>query len=195
LGAAVIPPALLACAPNVAPITLQAIVQVESGGNPLALNVNGVRVQPPTATDAKGAAEVAERYVALGYSVDLGLMQVNSRNLAALGTTVERVLDPCTNIHAAATILTADYVHAAQTRGDGQPALQAALSAYNTGDFYRGFANGYVARYYAPGGVPALTGGVRDAAAAKRTPVPPSANPYTADTTVFARETTHVRIE
>ena len=104
---------------------------------------------------------MAERYIARGYSVDIGLMQVNSRNLAALGVTVEQVLDPCRNIHAAATILTADYAAAARTRGDGQAALQAALSAYNTGDFYRGFANGYVARYYGPGGVPALIGGVR----------------------------------
>ena len=138
---------------------------------------------------------MAERYIARGYSVDIGLMQVNSRNLAALGITVEQVLDPCTNIHAAATILTADYAAAARTRGDGQAALQAALSAYNTGDFYRGFANGYVARYYGPGGVPALTGGVHEAAAAKRAAPPPPPNPYTADTTVFVREATHVRIE
>ena len=32
--------------------------------------------------------------------------------------------------------------------GEGQVALQAALSAYNTGDFNRRFANGYVARYF-----------------------------------------------
>ena len=195
MGAAVIPPALLACAPNVAPTTLQAIVAVESGGHPLALNINGIRVQPPPARDTREAAQVAESYIARGYSVDIGLMQVNSRNLAALGTTVEQVLDPCTNIRAAATILTADYAEAARTRGDGQPALQAALSAYNTGDFYRGFANGYVARYYGPDGVPALTGGVREVAAAKRAGPSPPPNPYTADTTVFVRETTNVRIE
>jgi type IV secretion system protein VirB1 len=191
----VIPPALMACAPNVAPVTVQAIVQVESGGNPLAVNVNGIRVQPPPASSAKEAAQEAESYIARGYSVDLGLMQVNSRNLAALGITVEQVLEPCTNIRAAATILTADYAEAARTRGDGQPALQAALSAYNTGNVYRGFTNGYVASYYGPGGIPALTGGVREAAAAK--PGAPSLppNPYTADSTVFVRETTHVRIE
>ncbi len=168
---------------------------MESGGNPLALNINGMRVQPPPAKDAREAAQIAESYIARGYSVDIGLMQVNSRNLAALGTTVEQVLDPCTNIHAAATILTADYAEAARTRGDGQPALQAALSAYNTGDFYRGFANGYVARYYGPGGVPALTGGVRETAVAKRAASSPPPNPYTADTTVFVREATNVRIE
>lgn len=195
MGAAVISPVLLACAPNVAPITLQAIIEVESGGNPLALNINGMRLQPPPPRDAKEAAQVAESYIARGYSVDIGLMQVNSRNLAALGTTVEQVLDPCTNIHAASTILTVDYAEAARTRGDGQSALQAALSAYNTGDFCRGFANGYVARYYGSGGVPALTGGVREVAAAKPSSPSPPPDPYTADTTVFVRETTNVRIE
>ena len=195
MGAAVISPVLLACAPNVAPITLQAIIEVESGGNPLALNINGVRLRPPLTRDAKEAARLAESYIARGYSVDIGLMQLNSRNLAALGTTVEQVLDPCTNIRAAAAILTANYAEAARTRGDGQSALQAALSAYNTGDFYRGFANGYVARYYGPGGVPALTGGVRAVVAAKRAAPSPPPNPYTADTTVFVRETTNVRIE
>jgi type IV secretion system protein VirB1 len=191
----VIAPALLACAANVAPVTLQAIIQVESGGNPLAINVNGVRVQPPPARDAGDAARIAEAYIVRGYSVDIGLMQVNSRNLAALGTTVERMLEPCANIHAAATILTANYAEAARARGEGQVALQAALSAYNTGNFYRGFVNGYVAHYYGPNGVPALTGGVRAAGAAKHvTPAPPR-SPYTADTTVFTREALNVRIE
>jgi type IV secretion system protein VirB1 len=190
-----IPPALLACAPNVAPVTVQAIAQVESGDNPLAVNVNGIRVQPPPTANAKDAARLAERYIARGYSVDIGLMQVNSRNLAALGITVAQVLDPCRNIHAAATILTADYAAAARTRGDGQAALQAALSAYNTGDFYRGFANGYVARYYGPGGVPALTGGVRAAAAGMPAAPPSPPNPYTAGTTVYVGEAMNVRID
>jgi type IV secretion system protein VirB1 len=158
-----IPAPLLACAPNVAPATLEAVIRVESGGNPLAIHVNGLRVQPTPATNAAEAARIAEGYILRGYSVDLGLMQVNSRNLVALGTTVERVLDPCTNVRDGAAILTADYAEAARTRGDGQAALQAALSAYNTGSFYRGFANGYVAKYYGPGGVPALAGGIRQA--------------------------------
>jgi type IV secretion system protein VirB1 len=192
-----IPAALLACAPNVARVTLEAVIRVESGGNPLAIHVNGLRLQPAPATSAAAAARTAERYILRGYSVDLGLMQVNSRNLVALGTTVDRVLDPCTNIRDGAAILTADYAGAARSRGDGQPALQAALSAYNTGTFYRGLANGYVARYYGPGGVPAFAGGPHDAAAtatsARRAAPPP--NPYTAGTTVFAREASDVRIQ
>ena len=31
---------IMACAPNVAPSTVQAIIKVESTGNPLAVNVN-----------------------------------------------------------------------------------------------------------------------------------------------------------
>ena len=189
-----IAPALLACAPNVAPVTLQAVIQVESGGNPLAINVNGIQVQPPRARDSRDAARIAESYIARGYSVDIGLMQVNSRNLLALGTTVERMLEPCANIHAGATILTAGYAEAARARGEGQVALQAALSAYNTGDFYWGFVNGYVARYYGPNGVPTPTGGVRAAAAKHVAPAPPH-DPHTADTTVFARKALNVRIE
>lgn len=184
--------ALLACAANVAPVTLEAVIRVESGGNPLAINVNHLSGPQPRPTSLADAVAAAQSYVARGYNVDLGLMQVNSRNLAALGVTIEQVLDPCANVRAGAVILTANYAEAVRSRGEGQRALQAALSAYNTGSFYRGFANGYVARYYGPGGVPALAGGMQQAvvmaAAVKRTVPPPSPSPYTADTQVYARE-------
>lgn len=190
--------ALLACAPNIAPVTLEAVVRVESGGNPLALHVNGLRAQPVAHSGAE-AAQIAARFIGQGYSVDLGLMQVNSRNLAALGYSVAQALDPCSNIRGGATILAADYAEAVRTRGEGQAALKAALSAYNTGSFYRGFANGYMARYYGPAGVPALAGGVRQAtvtaAAVKRAAPPPPTNPYTAETQVYVREVMSVRIE
>jgi type IV secretion system protein VirB1 len=187
--------ALLACAANIAPVTLEAVIEVESRGDPLALNVNGSTAQPRHAADAKEAAALARRYIALGYSVDLGLMQVNSRNLAELGYTIEQALDdPCVNIRAGAAVLSADYAAAVRTHGEGQAALQAALSAYNTGDFYRGFANGYVARYYEPVSVPVLTKRVSPNAAAAvkhevRQAVP---NPYTADTIVYVQGATDI---
>jgi type IV secretion system protein VirB1 len=193
----VIDAALLACAANIAPATLEAVIQVESRGDPLLLYVNGLgAAQPRHAADAKDAAALARGYIAQGYSVDLGLMQVNSRNLAALGYTVEQLLDdPCTNIRAGAAVLTADYAAAVRTHGDGQPSLQAALSAYNTGDFHRGFANGYVARYYGPGGSPVLTKVTAVAAAAVKHEAPqPWPNPYTADTTVYVREAMDIEI-
>jgi type IV secretion system protein VirB1 len=184
--------ALLACAANVAPVTLEAVVRVESGGNPLSINVNHIAGPQPRPATLAEAVATAQAYVARGYSVDLGLMQVNSRNLAALGVTVEQVLDPCTNVRAGAAILTANYADAVRSRGEGQGALQAALSAYNTGSFHRGFENGYVARYYGPGGVPALADGVQQAIltaeAVKRAAPPPPPNPYTADTQIYVRE-------
>ena len=182
--------ALLACAANIAPVTLDAVIEVESRGDRLALYVNGSAPQPRRAADAREAAVFARNYIAQGYSVDLGLMQVNSRNLAELGYTVEQVLDdPCANIRAGAAVLTADYAAATRIHGEGQVALQAALSAYNTGDFYRGFANGYVARYYEPAGIPAVTKTVssKAAAAVKHEVRPPLPNPYTADTMVYVR--------
>jgi hypothetical protein len=41
-----IPATLLACAPNVAPATLEVVISVEGGGNPFALHVNELREQP-----------------------------------------------------------------------------------------------------------------------------------------------------
>src|SRR5262249_7163983 len=111
---------------------------------------------------------------------------------------VEQALDPCTNIRAGATILTADYVEASQRFTPGQPALQAALSAYNTGTFWRGFENGYVARYYGRPTIPGATLIAPIAAATMVTVAPVQArtiDPYTADINVYQREATDVPIQ
>ena len=118
------------CAPSVAPETLAAVARAESGFDTLAINVNGPgggRVRPATATEA---AARARALIAAGRSVDLGLMQVNSRNLGWLGLSVEDAFDPCRSVAAGARVLTA-------------------FSGYNTGSPSRGFANGYVARVLA----------------------------------------------
>ena len=138
---------ILACAPDVAPQTVQEVIRVESRGNPLAININGATLARP-AIDIADAVKLATSAMAAGYTVDLGLMQVNSANLPTLGYTVEQMFDPCTNLKAGAAILTANYGRAVERHGPGQEALKAALSAYNTGSFERGFHNGYVARYY-----------------------------------------------
>jgi type IV secretion system protein VirB1 len=132
------------CAPSVAPQTVAAIVQTESHGRPFALNVNG-GTQPPAQTNAASAAVTAQRYIAAGYSVDLGLGQINSRNMRWLGLTWDTVFDPCTNIAALGRVLTQNY-NAAIAGRDPQSALRVALSLYNTGSSSRGFRNGYVAK-------------------------------------------------
>lgn len=140
------------CAPTVAPGTMQKVVMVESGGDGNAVHVNGLGRQPHPATTEEAVA-VAHLWIGRGYSLDLGLTQINSRNLPALRTTLEQVLGTsqqvvCANLAGGAAILTADYGSAVGRFGEGQRALQAALSAYNTGDFYRGITNGYLARYF-----------------------------------------------
>ncbi|NMW31240.1 lytic transglycosylase domain-containing protein [Altererythrobacter sp. RZ02] len=134
----------LQCAPSVAPETVVAIVHTESRGHVFALNVNGGR-QPRRQASAAAAAATAKRYVAAGYSVDLGLGQINSRNMRWLGLTWETVFDPCTNIAALGRVLTQNY-NSVKAGRDPQSALRIALSMYNTGSQSRGFRNGYVAK-------------------------------------------------
>lgn len=139
------------CAPGVAPQTVLAIIRTESSGEPFALNVNGGR-QPARQSNAADAAATARRYVAAGYSVDLGLGQINSRNMRWLGLTWETVFDPCTNVAALARVLTTNY-NTARADRDPQTALRVALSMYNTGSPTRGFSNGYVAKVVGNAGV------------------------------------------
>ncbi|CAO1650920.1 lytic transglycosylase domain-containing protein [Parasphingorhabdus sp. NYA22] len=139
------------CAPSVAPETVLTIIQTESSGEPFALNVNGGR-QPARQSNAGDAAATARRYVASGYSVDLGLGQINSRNMRWLGLTWETVFDPCTNVAALARVLTTNY-NAVSAGRDPQTALRIALSMYNTGSQTRGFRNGYVAKVVGNAGI------------------------------------------
>ncbi len=142
-----IPAAIIhACAPFAAQSTVAAVIRVESGGNPFALNINGgPAVRASSLTEA---VKIARSAIKAGYRVDMGLMQVDSENLKSIGATVPEMFDPCANIHAGALILSADYEAALQRAAPGKPALEMALSAYNTGSFEAGFLNGYVGKYY-----------------------------------------------
>lgn len=143
---------ITACAPNVAPLTIQEIIRVESGGNPLAVNINarnGVRLRPTIKiTTSEHAIAVTHAAMERGHTVDMGYMQVNSANLKKLGYTVEDMFEPCKNLAAGARILTLAYASALPYHQNEQAALRAALSAYNTGSFQRGFSNGYVSRFF-----------------------------------------------
>jgi type IV secretion system protein VirB1 len=139
------------CAPSVAPETVLAIIQTESSGEPFALNVNGGR-QPARQSNAADAVATARRYVTAGYSVDLGLGQINSRNMRWLGLTWDTVFDPCANVAALARVLTTNY-NAVSAGRDPQTSLRVALSMYNTGSQTRGFRNGYVAKVERNAGV------------------------------------------
>ena len=142
--------ALLAqeCAPTVAIETIAAVVSHESRSNPFAIGINGGARLSRQPADHQEAVDTARKLIGLGYSVDLGLAQINSANLPKLGLTLEQAFDPCANLRAAETVLRGCYDPAAQRLGAGQPALQAALSCFNTGSHTRGLANGYVASVY-----------------------------------------------
>jgi type IV secretion system protein VirB1 len=135
------------CAPGVSPLTLTAIVQVESAGHPFVINSNTSKKSFRFNTPHEAAA-VARQLLARGDNIDIGLGQVNSQHYKNLGLTPERLMDGCTNLRTAGQLLTEKYA-AVSSRFPGkspQELLRHALSRYNTGDDWRGFRNGYVAK-------------------------------------------------
>ncbi len=131
------------CASFVAPQTLEAIVKTESNYQPLTIGVNGGSKLQRQPSNLEEAIVTAQWLLDNGYNIDLGLGQVNSSNLNRVGLSVHDAFDPCKNIKAAGTIFHKGYQTAIRQYPEEQ-AFKAALSAYNTGNFMQGFANGYV---------------------------------------------------
>ncbi len=154
------------CGPAVAPATLLSVVHVESRFDPLAIGVNGAaprRLSPATPAEA---VRIATTLIAAGRNIDLGLGQINSKNLGWLGLSVADAFDPCRNLAASAKVLQAGYAPTDPTIAAEQTALRAALSRYNTGHPTRGLRNGYVAKVTAAASqyVPAIAVSGPDAA-------------------------------
>jgi len=142
------------CAPDVHPITLQALVRHESRANPYAIGLRhpALRLarQPANLQEAIATAQDLQRR---GIGFDAGLGQINVRNWKMLRLTVEQVFDPCTNLRAIQTLLSDCYARALKRYPAGQAALHAALSCYNAGNFSSGVSNGYVANVQAQVGL------------------------------------------
>lgn len=131
------------CAPMVHVDTLAAIAHIESGFHTGAINDNtGKRSYMPH-TKEEAIALATELVTVKNHVVDLGLMQVNSKNLADLGMTVADAFDPCKSINAGARALQTAFTPPVPGQ-DTLPALLQAISRYNTGNSTRGFTNGYV---------------------------------------------------
>lgn len=136
------------CAVGVSPVTMAAIVKVESGGNPWAIGNNTTRKPVvPKPRNYEEAVKAAKALIAKGDNIDIGLAQINNRNLKWLGLTVEEVMHPCLNLNAGATVLKNFYRIASSKYGHGTKALMHALSGYNTGSLYKGTP--YVERIFA----------------------------------------------
>ena len=147
------------CAANVPTSTLEAIARTESALYPYALSINRphqlARRQGwnrATITLERQPASLEEAVawtkwlLAQGITVSIGLMQVNIEHAKNLGLTVEQLFQPCANLRAGATILSKIYAVTARAQGEGFPALDIALSYYNTGTPYIGFQNGYISQ-------------------------------------------------
>jgi len=81
------------CAPTVAPSTMTAIVQVESGGNPLAIGDNTAnRSYYPH--DRAAAERLAHRLLNAGHLLDVGIAQIDSMNFPGFGVNVHTIFDP-----------------------------------------------------------------------------------------------------
>lgn len=143
---------LIMCAPAVDPVTMAALVKQESGGQPWVVNNNTTRKSVTFDSKAE-AVNAALAAVGRGESVDMGLAQINSKNLPTLGLTVDQVFDPCTNIAAGARLLTTGY----QKTGS----LGGALGMYNTGRSDSKIGVAYAQKVFSQAGVkvPAIPGG------------------------------------
>ena len=134
-----------ACAPEIATEAVVPLVMTESGGDALRININrGPRVRAGSVAEG---ATIVRRYMAAGYTVDVGLGQINSANFSRLGVTVEQVFEPCTNLRLASSILQQSYGLASRFY-TGLDAISATYSLYNTGTLTRGLRNGYVGRVW-----------------------------------------------
>jgi type IV secretion system protein VirB1 len=140
------------CAPQIAPLTMAAIVKTESGFNPYAIGVMHGRLlrQPSNAAEAMATARMLQ---AGGWNFSVGLAQVNRANWSAHGLTAENAFEPCRNLAAGAAILQRCFAvarnrqpHGDVYQADVQTALRASLSCYVSGGFSIGYGTGYVQR-------------------------------------------------
>jgi type IV secretion system protein VirB1 len=150
------------CLPDAPPSTLRAIVQVESGGNPNAMQIDFPltllkrwNLAPGTVRLKHQPRDQAEAMQWLDYFqkfhvfVDIGLMQISTAEAQRRGIPQKSLFNPCTNLRVGWQILEEDYTSEVKIYGPGQLALRHAISRYNTGNSQKGIENGYLSRVLA----------------------------------------------
>lgn len=146
------------CAPSAAVDTLDAVALTESALHPYALSLNypatvaaynGLDNQEVYLTRQPATLPEAIRWTrwfhSRGYTVSIGLMQINSENAAKYGVTVRQLFDPCTNVAIGARLLGEIYSKTAHSGKSDLNALISTFSEYNSGTFTGGLKNGYAA--------------------------------------------------
>lgn len=128
---------------------MQHVVNVESGNNPFAIGVVGAHLerQPQNLEEAVATARMLESQ---GYNYSLGIAQVNRSNFARYGLdSYEKAFDLCPNLTAGTQILAQCY---AQAGGDWGKAF----SCYYSGNFAKGYEDGYVQKIFSSMGQSSL---------------------------------------
>ncbi|WGM08756.1 lytic transglycosylase domain-containing protein [Arsenophonus nasoniae] len=117
------------CAPSVHPDTALAVARVESGLNPYAIGIVGVKkgLFPESKNQALSHVNQLKTQ---GKRYSLGLMQITSTNFKTYHVNDEQLFNPCTNLAIFEKIMTDCY-----QRGGS---LKRALSCYYAGNFSTG---------------------------------------------------------
>jgi len=139
------------CAPAVSPEIMRALAKTESAMYPYVLSIN----YPETSARRRGydgkvlllrqprskseAIHWANWYLSQGYTVSIGLVQVNVEMAPRLRIPPMALFDPCINLAAGAKIFLSGYA----TVPHSQDGLLQAFSIYNSGSTYVGITNGY----------------------------------------------------
>lgn len=133
------------CAPKVPTEVLKKILHHESGGRALAVGLNSellqLKKQPKNQRQAEELIRVLD---AAGLSYDVGVGQVNSKNLIRWGVNPVAALDVCHNLGLAQKV----YMDCASR----YKTISKILSCYNTNDPIKGVKNGYVSKVLKGGG-------------------------------------------
>lgn len=132
---------------NVDSAIVKQIIHVESDFKEYTVNVN--KHDTFLSKTREEAEKTAKDYIEKGYSVDMGLMQFNSKNLNSPSfkhLTISDLFDPCKNIKAGSDVFFLAYESTSKDLSK-EERIKKALSIYNTGNQELGFQNGYVAKY------------------------------------------------
>lgn len=134
------------CAPYVAHNTIRAIVASETRFNPIAINLNKPYKLKYRAKNIKQAINWVNYLERHRYNFDVGLAQINIYNIHKYGYRAAQALNSCINLQLMQKVLQHDFKIAIKKGYSSDQALIKTISAYNTGNYYSGLTNGYVAR-------------------------------------------------
>ncbi|RYF44718.1 MAG: hypothetical protein EOO27_42800, partial [Comamonadaceae bacterium] len=138
-----------ACAPQVSPVLMQALVRTESGGRPFAIGMDRAHGSVRQPTTLQEAVATARALASAGRQFSVGLAQIHISNVTLHRLSWEQAFDPCQNLATAQKILWEFYRRASASGYSGSATLWAALRGYNSGGVHRTVSDGYANRVLA----------------------------------------------